>query len=109
MPAMTKVKCRCGTVFEARTADVKRGWGKFCSKSCKATQQVKRLGSGSYYNYRNSGVDRDTYLADKREFGGTPQYSRSGHYEGFTMSPEELASGGYGDADWNTPFGDGKD
>ena len=26
--------CKCG--FEARLADRKRGWGKYCSKSCKA-------------------------------------------------------------------------
>lgn len=30
------VKCKCGTTFQARVADRKRGWGKFCSKSCKA-------------------------------------------------------------------------
>jgi hypothetical protein len=34
--AITK---KCGTEFQARTADVKRGWGKFCSKSCKAHHQ----------------------------------------------------------------------
>ena len=28
--------CKCGKNFEARLADVKRGWGKYCSKSCKA-------------------------------------------------------------------------
>jgi endogenous inhibitor of DNA gyrase (YacG/DUF329 family) len=36
------VKCKnCGTDFEARVADRKRGWAKFCSKSCKASKQVK--------------------------------------------------------------------
>ena len=40
MPSMTAVKCAtCKTEFQARTADVKRGWGKFCSKSCKAKKQ----------------------------------------------------------------------
>lgn len=40
MPAMTTVKCgKCKVDFQARTADVKRGWGKFCSKSCKAKKQ----------------------------------------------------------------------
>lgn len=29
----------CGNKFEARVADRKRGWGKFCSKSCKAIKQ----------------------------------------------------------------------
>lgn len=31
----------------ARTADIKRGWGKFCSKSCKAIEQEKRTGQHS--------------------------------------------------------------
>lgn len=34
------VKCaNCGSEFKARVADIKRGWGKFCSKSCKASKQ----------------------------------------------------------------------
>ncbi|MCA0856130.1 hypothetical protein [Phaeobacter italicus] len=44
---MTTVKCgnkKCGKEFQARTADVKRGWGKFCSKSCKAVRQFKVTG-----------------------------------------------------------------
>lgn len=28
--------CRCGNKFKARITDVKRGWGKSCSKSCAA-------------------------------------------------------------------------
>ena len=40
MASMTTVKCgKCKKEFQARTADVKRGWGKFCSKSCKAKKQ----------------------------------------------------------------------
>lgn len=34
----------CGTAFEARPADVKRGWARFCSKSCKAKEQENRTG-----------------------------------------------------------------
>jgi len=33
---------RCGKTFTARSADVKRGWAKFCSKSCKAAEQESR-------------------------------------------------------------------
>lgn len=45
MASMTNVVCKCcKTNFQARTADVKRGWGKFCSKSCKAKTQEKRTG-----------------------------------------------------------------
>lgn len=28
--------CTCGNKFTARVADVKRGWGKYCGKSCAA-------------------------------------------------------------------------
>ena len=42
MAAMVQVTCgntKCKKPFKARAADVARGWGKFCSKSCKATKQ----------------------------------------------------------------------
>jgi len=42
-----RVRCKykpCGNWFDAREADVKRGWGKFCSKSCKAKEQEERTG-----------------------------------------------------------------
>jgi hypothetical protein len=29
----------CGKEFYPRIADIKRGWGKFCSKRCKAIKQ----------------------------------------------------------------------
>lgn len=39
------VNCqRCKQPFTARVADRKRGWGKFCSKSCKARIQTDRTG-----------------------------------------------------------------
>ena len=37
-------KCRCGTKFMAREADVKRGWAKSCSKSCAAKKSNKETG-----------------------------------------------------------------
>jgi hypothetical protein len=41
-PKMVERKCKwCRKPFQARTADVKRGWGLFCSKSCKAKKQEK--------------------------------------------------------------------
>jgi hypothetical protein len=37
MPALVKVFClTCGKQIEVRKADVDRGWGKTCSKSCAA-------------------------------------------------------------------------
>jgi hypothetical protein len=43
----TTTKCEhCGTAFQAKPADLKRGWARFCSKSCKAKKQtVSRVAS----------------------------------------------------------------
>ncbi len=62
MPSMVEIICKCGCSRKklVRTADVKRGWGKFFSKSCKAIHQEKQYkidiaefrgdtGVGSYY------------------------------------------------------------
>lgn len=44
------VKCKCcQKEFQARIADRKRGWGKFCSKRCKAIEQEGR--TGQYRSY----------------------------------------------------------
>jgi len=37
--AKQKMKCHCGTVYEARKADLKRGWAKSCSKSCASVKR----------------------------------------------------------------------
>lgn len=42
--AKVEVACACcGNKFMARVADRKRGWGKYCSKSCKAMKQKQRF------------------------------------------------------------------
>ena len=38
----------CGKEFHPRVSDVKRGWGKFCSKKCKAIHQYT-TGCGIFY------------------------------------------------------------
>ena len=68
MPKMQKVICSnpsCKKEFEARTADVNRGWGKFCSKSCKAHKQTK-----------DTGICGPDYRAD----GRSVQQMKSGNY-----------------------------
>ena len=35
---ITKPCEACSTDFQAKAADIARGWGRFCSKSCKARQ-----------------------------------------------------------------------
>ena len=55
MEAIIKVNCQnCKEKFEARVADRKRGWAKFCSKSCKAIKQEKRTGQYKLYNEKNN-------------------------------------------------------
>lgn len=36
---MPIVTCKCGKSFNARQADLDRGWGRFCSKSCAKRKQ----------------------------------------------------------------------
>lgn len=44
------VKCdNCRVPFYARKSDRARGWGRFCTKSCKATKQEKL--TGQYRSY----------------------------------------------------------
>jgi hypothetical protein len=47
----TKTVCCnwCNKPFQARVADINRGWGKFCSKVCKAKRQERR--TGQYRRY----------------------------------------------------------
>lgn len=55
--AIVDRKCQwCKQPFQARSADVKRGWALFCSKRCKAMKQEKR--TGQYRNLLTSGSDR---------------------------------------------------
>lgn len=57
-PKMVTCKCDwCKEPFEARAADRKRGWAKFCSKSCKAKKQEKR--TGQFRNLVASSIARD--------------------------------------------------
>ena len=61
-------KClSCGDAFTARSSDRKRGWAKFCSKSCKAITQTKKIG----LPFLNEIFDHDHDLSwDAHKFGG---------------------------------------
>lgn len=103
MSAETAIyKCkRCGDPFRARTADRKRGWGRFCSKSCKAIRQTQRTGIGA---------DGKRWLPNGGWIIGGEQFDRHGISQGFQMNEAELAAGGYGDSDPydGLPVGHGK-
>lgn len=51
-------KCGCGRKKLVREADVKRGWGLFFSKSCKAKWQEKRTGQCAEYFHRQHRIDK---------------------------------------------------
>lgn len=60
MSKLVRRGCKyCGDTFTARQADVDRGWAKFCSKSCKAKQQVKI--TGHFSNLKNHRGTRNEF------------------------------------------------
>lgn len=54
----------CGKQFQARQADVRRGWARFCSKSCKASHQERNTGQHAAYLHRQAERDNDSAQAD---------------------------------------------
>jgi hypothetical protein len=116
MAQMKTVKCKkCTVEFQARAVDIKRGWGKFCSKSCKANVQARKTGvtgpdyrasgrtveqmsNGSYAKSKfecdvqttpwlRSGVSKNTYLHYEEEYGGMPIFNSRGEYIGMVPEP----------------------
>ena len=83
MASMTEITCKCGCGKKkmVRTADVRRGWGKYYSKSCKAKAQERR--THQHRNYLNSGASREKFFRYQNEYGGNPQFDANGNYEGF--------------------------
>ena len=66
--AKVEVKClQCKVVFQARVADRKRGWAKFCTKSCKASHQEGR--TGQYAKYLSGVGNEESDALDVLEFG----------------------------------------
>ena len=57
-------KCGCGRTKLVRTADIKRGWGLFFSKSCKARYQYKKNNSQCKNTRRDFTKLTDDDLAD---------------------------------------------
>lgn len=51
----------CKKPHTVRVADVKRGWGRFCSKSCKAMKQEKRTGQNAAYHAQQDDRELDNH------------------------------------------------
>ena len=61
MASTAHYKCqRCQGMFTARTADRKRGWARFCSKSCKAIKQEQR--TGQYAAHKNREIEGGEFV-----------------------------------------------
>lgn len=75
MPKMVDRICKCcRQPFHARAADVKRGWGKYCSKSCKAIKQEQR--TGQYDRHLSRRYDDDNRSG---EFANAHLFSNEEH------------------------------
>ncbi len=59
MAATKQIKCACGCgrLKTVRVADIKRGWGKYFSKSCKARHQEAKTGQYRRYLDRREQED----------------------------------------------------
>ena len=66
--AQYKCAC-CGDLFTARVADRKRGWARYCSKSCKAKKQEAKTGQYGRYLQGTSG---GLCFPDRSESGVQP-------------------------------------
>lgn len=79
-----EVKCeRCKTSFMARVADRKRGWGKFCSKSCKAIKQERRTGQFRDYLHQRTVAAQHAeaeWNGEEMEFANAHLYSNEDKY-----------------------------
>ena len=57
----TRVCEHCKNKFLARKADVKRGWARFCSKSCKALHQEEQTAQYAKYLKRTQRKEESGY------------------------------------------------
>lgn len=59
----------CRVSFKAKAADVKRGWGRFCSKRCKAHRQAQTHGFNSRSSFRATHDGREYDTVDNEHLG----------------------------------------
>lgn len=71
MATMIERTCWCGVKFQARQADVTRGWGRACCKAHAAHAREKKL---DRFDFKNGG--------DRRDFGANSKRLDGIDYEG---------------------------
>jgi hypothetical protein len=89
MSAAVEVSCEwCTGKFSARVADRARGWGRFCSKACKASKQ-KYGGTKAFWEKANPNNKRSNICKYADRLTGRPD-----RYAGIPVSRR-------GDKDWD--------
>ncbi len=87
--------CGCGRQKNVRTADLKRGWGKYYSKSCKAKAQSKKHGGRPKLTKER----RFQHLCDAVNDGTISEeyfyYTMRNEYPEFMTSDDEIAAYNY--------------
>ena len=74
MAKMVEITCACGCGRKkmVRLSDVKRGWGRFYSKSCKAREQERRTGQHARFRRRQREVEEMDSLEWYNHYGEHP-------------------------------------
>jgi len=108
--ATIKRNCdNCGNEYHAKTADIKRGWGKCCSKSCSAKKREKarpnyniqtvernnriREGKMTDEDFASLPVHRQIYLNNKMFGEIAPSVFGSGRISGITSEGYRIMDG----------------
>lgn len=75
-----KRKCLiCNSEFDAKPADVRRGWGKYCNKSCAATANNRK--TGNYQRYLTRVARKADNLDESSEFTNAHQFSNEDYFD----------------------------
>jgi hypothetical protein len=75
MTYVTRI-CACGKEFQAKKADIARGWAKSCSKSCAATKREKKTGNyARFCAQRNHAINAE----DEGTFSNAHLFSNEEH------------------------------
>ena len=95
MASTVDVACEwCAGSFKARTADRKRGWGKFCSKACKASKQ-KYGGTKAFWAKASPGYKRSNIA----KYGERLMHDSADHEDDYDEIMSGLSDMDYGASD----------
>lgn len=78
MPMIEKT-CWCGVKFQAKEADVKRGWAKACCKSHAAHAREKKLDRFGFQ--RGESGTFSTRMEDLRSGDASPEFSNAHQFD----------------------------